>query len=256
VAGVNAALLALDRERLVIGRDQVYIGVLIDDLVTRGVEDPYRMLTARAEHRLLLRHDNADLRLTPIGRAIGLVDDARWERFDRRQRAINTEMERLHDTPVTQKDNARLIALGAAPVDTRSSLEEVLRRPEIDYGWIARNYASPLSIPPDVGEAVEVHVKYAGYIVRQEEQVVRHRRLAAVCIPRDLDYATLRAISMEGREKLARVRPESIAQAARIPGVTPADLQVLMVLLEQRRRTGTRADAQQKGGRCRPPSDA
>jgi tRNA uridine 5-carboxymethylaminomethyl modification enzyme len=240
VAGVNAALSAWDRERMVIGRDQAYIGVLIDDLVTRGVEDPYRMLTARAEHRLLLRHDNADLRLTPLGRTVVLVDDVRWRRFEDRQRAIAGEMERLQSSAVTQRDNPRLLALGAAPVDTRTTLEEVLRRPEIAYSWIGRNFPPNATVPADVGEAVEVHVKYAGYIVRQEEQVERHRRLAAVGIPADVDYAALCAISLAGREKLARVRPETIAQASRIPGITPADLQALLILLEQRRRHALR----------------
>ncbi|MCC6729359.1 MAG: tRNA uridine-5-carboxymethylaminomethyl(34) synthesis enzyme MnmG [Chthonomonadales bacterium] len=241
LAGMNAALAAQGRGPLVLERQESYIGVLVDDLVTRGVEDPYRMLTARAEHRLALRHDNADLRLTPTGRALGLVDDRRWTRFEQRRRAVERERERLAAICVTTRDNRRLEAWGTAPVSSRVSLLELLRRPDVTYAWIARHF--PPAEPPaaDVGEQVEVEARYAGYIARQEAQVAVAASLEALTIPGDIEYAALTALSMEAREKLGRVRPRSVGQAGRIPGITPADLQTLMVLLERRRRMAAAA---------------
>jgi len=236
VAGINAALKVQGREPLILERQGSYIGVLIDDLVTKGVEDPYRMLTSRAEYRLLLRHDNADLRLTPIGRQVGLVDEERWRRFCAKKQAIETERERLAHTFVTPKDNPRLRDWGTAPVGTKVSLLELLRRPGIDYHWIAAHFPPPRPVPRAVGEQIEIQTKYEGYIARQQSQVEAGLKLEELIIPPDMRFAEIRALSMEGREKLERVRPASIGQAARIPGLTPADLQVLMVLVEQRRR--------------------
>lgn len=236
VAGVNAALQALGRQMIVLSRHTSYIGVLIDDLVTKGVDDPYRMLTSRAEYRLLLRHGNADLRLTPLGREIGLAGDARWNRFLKRKAAIEGELERLASVYVTPRDNARLIELGTAPVSTKVSLQEILRRPDIDYAWVARNFPPADALAADDGEEVEVHVKFEGYIARQEVQVAEASRMDDMAIPEDVDWHSIRALSMEGREKLARIRPASIGQAARIPGVTPADIQVLAVIVERQRR--------------------
>jgi tRNA uridine 5-carboxymethylaminomethyl modification enzyme len=236
LAGMNAALAAQFREPIVLERQGSYIGVLVDDLVTKGVDDPYRMLTSRAEFRLLLRHDNADLRLTPIGRDAGVVDNARWERFTAKRDAIAAELERVENTFVTPKDNAALKEFGTARVGTKVSLKELLRRPGIGYAWIAANFPSSKLVPPQIGEQVEIQAKYEGYIARQKTQVIEYAKLEHLAIPIDIEYPDIRTLSMECREKLGRVRPRNIGQAARIPGITPADLQVLAILIEQRRR--------------------
>jgi tRNA uridine 5-carboxymethylaminomethyl modification enzyme len=241
VAGINAALAATSRDPIVLERQGSYIGVLIDDLVTKGVDDPYRMLTSRAEYRLLLRHDNADLRLTPIGRQVGLVDDARWERFTARRDAIAREIDRLTTTFVTPRDNERLKHLGTAPVGTKVSLQEILRRPEVSYAWIDEHFAALAPVDSRVGQQVEIQTKYEGYITRQQSQVLDAARIEEIAIPADIEYRDLRALSMEAREKLSQVRPLNLGQAARIPGLTPADIQSLMILLEQRRRVAARA---------------
>lgn len=237
VAGINAARAVQGRAPLVLSRHDSYIGVMIDDLVTRGTEDPYRMLTARAEFRLMLRHDNADLRLTPLGREMGLVDDARWSRYLARRDQIENELRRLASRHVTPRENARLEAAGADPVGTKTSLLELLRRTELDYAWIARHYPPPQPLSTTAAQSVEIEAKYEGYIARQRSQIADHAKLEAVPIPTDLDYAPLRALSMEGRDKLQRVRPLNLGQASRIPGVTPADVLALRVLLEQRARS-------------------
>ncbi|MCW3099037.1 MAG: glucose-inhibited division protein, partial [Chthonomonadaceae bacterium] len=249
VAGINAALLAQDRPPLVLERQGSYIGVLIDDLVTKGVNDPYRMLTSRAEYRLLLRHDNADLRLTPIGREAGVVTDDRWEVFEAKRDAIDRETHRFATTFVRPRDSADLEALGTAGItENRLSLLSLLRRPELDYtllDGLARKLDpdnAPAEIAPRaVGEQVEIQARYEGYIQRQGEQVAQSSRMEAVLIPEDVDYAVVRALSHEGREKLAKVRPRSLGQAARIPGLRPGDIQVLSIHIEQRRRLGAEA---------------
>lgn len=236
MAGINAALSLRGREPLVLGRSQAYIGVMIDDLVTKGVSDPYRLLTSRAEYRLLLRQDNADLRLTPIGREVGLVNDDRWSAFVRKSELVEAELGRLRRTHLSPDDSEDLASLGLEGLARKMSLEGLLRRPEISYGDIARVNGGGSGLPAEIGEQVEVQVKYEGYIEREIAQVERHRRLEALCIPGDFDYGSVTALSMEGREKLARVQPASIGQASRIPGVTPADLSILMVALERDRR--------------------
>ena len=249
VAGINAALLAQDRPPLVLERQGSYIGVLIDDLVTKGVNDPYRMLTSRAEYRLLLRHDNADLRLTPLGREAGVVTDDRWEVFTAKRDAIERETHRFATTFVRPRDSAELEALGTAGVtENRLSLLNLLRRPELDYtllDTLARKL-DPDNAPAEpaaraVGEQVEIQARYEGYIQRQGEQVAQSSRMEAVLIPEDVDYAVVRALSHEGREKLTKVRPRSLGQAARIPGLRPGDIQVLSIHIEQRRRLGAEA---------------
>jgi tRNA uridine 5-carboxymethylaminomethyl modification enzyme len=236
MAGINSVLMIRGDEPLVLGRDQAYIGVMIDDLVTKGVNDPYRLLTSRAEHRLLLRQDNADLRLTGVGRDIGLVKDDRWSVFEHRSELIEAEMERLRCTFVGSDDGEKLAALGIGDLSRKVSLEELLRRPEIRYSDIARLNGLSARLPADVEEQVETRIKYDGYIQRELAQVEKHKRLEALCIPDAFDYSSATAISREGREKLERVGPTSIGQAARIPGLTPADISVLMVILERDRK--------------------
>ena len=249
VAGINAALAAQGRPPLNLDRQGSYIGVLIDDLVTKGVNDPYRMLTSRAEYRLLLRHDNADLRLTPIGRAAGVVTDERWEQFEAKREAIERERTRFANTYLLPRDASRLEALGTTPFeDNKVSLLSLLKRPHVTYrqlDTLARDLGldesldGPLPGPASkaVAEQLEIQAKYEGYIQRQGVQVEQASRLEAVEIPDDVDYANVRALSHEGREKLGHVRPRSLGQAARIPGLRPGDVQVLYVHLEQRRRS-------------------
>ena len=227
MAGINSALNVRGCEPLILSRAQAYIGVMIDDLVTKGTDDPYRLLTSRAEHRLLLRQDNADLRLTRIGRGIGLVGDVRWDAFEGKSVLIEGELERLKGTFVPRDGEAA----------RRVSLEELLRRPQMRYADVARLNGLDTELPQEVREQVEIQVKYDGYIRRQMLQVEKYGRLEAMGIPDDFDFGAAAAISREGREKLARVRPSSVGQASRIPGVTPADISILMVLLERERRS-------------------
>ncbi|MHB1001264.1 MAG: tRNA uridine-5-carboxymethylaminomethyl(34) synthesis enzyme MnmG [Armatimonadota bacterium] len=236
MAGINAALSIQGREPLVLSRSQAYIGVMIDDIVTKGTSDPYRLLTSRAEHRLLLRQDNADLRLTSVGREIGLVSDERWDAFRSKSDAIDVEMERLSSTFVKPNDNESLSGLGLNVLPRKSSLAELLRRPEIRYTDILKLNGLKSRLPAEVEEEVELLIKYDGYIQRQQVQVDRHKRLESLIIPDDFNYGSVDAISREGREKLARIQPKSIGQAGRIPGLTPADISVLMVVLERDRR--------------------
>jgi tRNA uridine 5-carboxymethylaminomethyl modification enzyme len=243
VAGINAALYVQNREPLVLDRGSSYIGVLIDDLVTKGVEDPYRMLTGRAEHRLHLRHDNADERLTPIGRQIGLVDEVRWQRFQARQAQIEAELARLERIEISGKHNAQLVALGGTPVNTRLTAREYLRRPEATYAMLAHLFPPDVPVPPEIAEAVEIRVKYEVYLRKQHQQIEQMRKMEEWLIPADLNYEALSALSRESREKLMRVRPRTLGQAARIPGVRPADIACLMVYLTNRPRNGSPSQA-------------
>ncbi len=236
MAGINAVLMIQGREPLILDRAEAYIGVMMDDLVTKGVNDPYRLLTSRAEHRLLLRQDNADLRLTRIGREVGLVRDDRWEVFIRRSELIETELDRLRTTYVGAEESVGLSQLGIENLSRKISLEELLRRPEISYSDIVQLNGLAARLPADVEAQVEISIKYDGYIQRELVQVEKHKRLEALHIPQDFDYASAVALSREGREKLERIRPTSIGQAARIPGLTPTDISVLMVVLERDRR--------------------
>lgn len=217
IAGLNAALRATDDPPLVIDRSQAYIGVLIDDLVTRGVDEPYRMFTSRAEYRLLLRHDNADLRLTEIGRATGLVDDRRWARFQARTRAIESLRDRLRSTRIDGE-----------------TLERILRRPETtwaDLTALCPDLAETVADPSAI-EEVTIAAKYGGYVARQAEQVERFRRLEDKTIPADLDYALVPRLRAEAREQLTRARPRSLGQAGRLRGIHPADLATLLIYLK------------------------
>jgi len=235
LAGVNAARQTQGLEPWCPRRDEAYLGVMVDDLVTQGTAEPYRMFTSRAEYRLLLREDNADLRLTPAGRELGLVDDARWERFEAKRAAIEHEQRRLQ---ATWLEPARLAAGTAEavlgqPLRTGCRLVDLLRRPELGYADLVRLTGEDPGLPPEVVQQVEVQAKYAGYIDRQRDEIERQRRHEQLPLPADLDYGAVRGLSAEVREKLAARRPETLGQAARIPGVTPAAVSLLMVHLKK-----------------------
>ena len=237
IAGINAARSIGGEEPLVLRRSDGYIGVLIDDLVTKGTEEPYRMMTSRAEYRLVLRQDNADLRLTPIGRRIGLVSDARWARFTAKRGAIDAALRLLRERRLSPsaETEALLAGAGISPLRTPMTLFALLAR-EGDYRVLAALFDLP-ALADDVREEVEITARYDGYIRKQEEQIARMERLEARRIPADTDYAAIGSLRLEAAEKLSAVRPRSIGQASRISGVSPADISVLLVYLERARRT-------------------
>jgi tRNA uridine 5-carboxymethylaminomethyl modification enzyme len=236
LAGINAARLVRDQETWCPGRDEAYLGVLVDDLITRGVTEPYRMFTSRAEYRLQLREDNADLRLTETGRALGVVDDVRWEAFARKRDAIAREQERLKSTYVNPNVVAAADAervLGA-PIERDYSLAELLRRPNVSYAALMTlPGAGAVASDPAVAEQVEISARYAGYIDRQREEIARHRAEEALRLPADIDYSAVRGLSNEVQQKLNRHRPETLGQAARISGITPAAISLLLVHLKR-----------------------
>jgi len=234
IAGVNAALALKGESALVLGRDEGYIGVLIDDLVTLGTEEPYRMFTSRAEFRLLLREDNADLRLTAKGHEIGLVGLQRWERYSEKLSGIESGRKVLKQKRVGPKDADILQKLGVGSLKNGQSLEEMLRRPEVDMEMLCPIFPELSGLAEDVRQQLDIEVKYAGYIDRQKEQVGRSKKIEEIRIPTDFDYGEIAGLSMEVVEKLQKIRPESLGQASRISGVTPAAVSVLSVLLRRR----------------------
>lgn len=237
VAGTNAALQTANREPWCPTRDQAYIGVLIDDLITRGTSEPYRMFTSRAEYRLILREDNADLRLTSLGRQLGLVDDGRWERFENKREAIEREQQRLRDTVLrpSMATEATKAILGDA-LSREYTLEELLRRPNIQYHDLMKLPGAGESVTEqDVAQQVEIQSKYAGYIKRQHDEIKRSTRHERTPLPMDIDYQRVRGLSAEVTQKLHAVRPTTIGQASRIPGVTPAAISILLVYLRKHR---------------------
>jgi len=234
IAGINAALKILGREPFTLDRSEAYIGVLIDDLVTKGTNEPYRMFTSRAEYRLLLREDNADLRLMEKGYRLGLVDEETYGKMLKKREMILREIERLGEIKLrpTPGVNDKLRSLGTAPIRSPITLEDLLRRPEVRYEDLKVFDPEPNNLPPEVVEQIEIEVKYAGYIKKQEELVEKFRRMERIRIPEGMDY-DLPGLSREIKEKLSRIRPTTLGQASRISGVTPAAISILMVQLKR-----------------------
>jgi len=240
IAGINAAMRIKGEEPLVLKRSEGYIGVLIDDLVTKGTHEPYRMMTSRAEYRLLLRQDNADMRLTPYGRRVGLVTDARWERFCAKKAAIEAARQVIdaqEDINPSVASNEKLAAAGIGPIHTRTSVHELLRRQDVDYEKLRQVIPALPKVSDEVRQQVEISIRYEGYIEKQLEQVAHMEKLENRLLPEDMDYDEVPSLRDEGREKLKKIRPRSIGQASRISGVSPADISVLLVWLEAKHRS-------------------
>ncbi len=233
VAGVNAALKILGREPMVLDRASSYIGTLIDDLVTKGCQDPYRMMTSRSEYRLVLRQDNADSRLTPIGRKIGLISDERWERFNKKQELIKEELKRVKATVIapSEKVNEILVSRETSAISTGVRLIDLIKRPQLGYDALSEIDENRPNIDRNIFEQVETEIKYEGYIKRQLIVIDQVRRLECKILPENIDYNAIDGLRLEAREKLTKVRPENIGQASRISGVSPADISVLVIYL-------------------------
>ncbi|WP_127587554.1 tRNA uridine-5-carboxymethylaminomethyl(34) synthesis enzyme MnmG [Paenibacillus koleovorans] len=234
MAGINAARKVQDKEPVILDRSEGYIGVLIDDLVTKGTSEPYRLLTSRAEYRLLLRHDNADLRLTPIGHEIGLITESRYERFLHKKKMVEQEIERLKTTKIRPEPEVQqlLTEAGTVPLNNAVDLISLLRRPEITYAHIEKMSAPELELSDEMKEQVEIQIKYEGYIEKQLAHVERMAKMEKKRIPEDIEYKAIHGLANEAKQKLADIRPISIGQASRIAGVTPADISILLVYLE------------------------
>ena len=237
MAGINAARKVQGKEPFILTRSEAYIGVLIDDLVTKGTEEPYRMMTSRSEYRLILRQDNADLRLTQKGYDIGLVTQERYDAFMQKKEAVEAGLEALKALPVTptKENQEKLASIGTAPVRTGLKAYDLLRRNEVTYHTLSQVFPLP-QLADDVCEEIEIMVKYEGYINRQLEQVEKMNRLEKKLMPEDIVYADIDTLSGEARQKLDAIRPRSLGQASRISGVSPADITALLIVLEQRQR--------------------
>ncbi len=243
VAGVNAARKVQGKEPFVLDRASSYIGTLIDDLITKGASDPYRMMTSRSEYRLVLRQDNADERLTPLGRELGLISDRRWEKFQRKQEQKQAELKRVQKTtlPPSQELNDILVSRGTSPLTTGAKLADLLKRPQITYKDLEPVDKDRPPYSTAIFEAVEIELKYEGYIKRQRADIEEARRLERKRLPQDVDYSAIQGLRLEAGEKLNKVKPENIGQAGRISGVSPADISVLLIWLASKEREGERA---------------
>ncbi|MBI4525616.1 MAG: tRNA uridine-5-carboxymethylaminomethyl(34) synthesis enzyme MnmG [Deltaproteobacteria bacterium] len=238
IASINAVLSLRGEQPLILRRDQAYIGVLVDDLVTKGTDaEPYRMFTSRAEYRLLLREDNADLRLSSIGYGIGLLSQERYVKSEAKSATINTLIKELECVCIspTEETNSKLTSVGSAPINNQISLAQLLRRPEISFSVLYILAPQMASVSPTVGLQAELEVKYAGYIRRQQEMIERSRKMEDLRLPKEIDYSTIKGLSREAQEKLARVRPSSLGQASRISGITPAAISLLSVHIKKQK---------------------
>jgi tRNA uridine 5-carboxymethylaminomethyl modification enzyme len=235
MAGINAACRSLDKEEVILSRSDAYIGVLIDDLITKGTNEPYRLLTSRAEYRLLLRHDNGDLRLTDIGKQIGLISEERYLRFTEKKEAIRAEKERLESIRIKPVEETQAVIREAGGSELKDGIlaADLLKRPEMNYSHIKRLVPSEIELSPDVEEQVEIQVKYEGYIEKSLQQVDKLKKMENKKIPENIDYEAISGLASEARQKLIEVRPLSLAQASRISGVNPADISILLVYIEQ-----------------------
>ncbi len=245
MAGINAARKVLGQEPVVLDRSQAYIGVLIDDLVTKGTEEPYRLLTSRAEYRLLLRHDNADLRLTELGYQIGLISPDRYQRFVKKKEAIEQEIARLKNTNIrpTQEIQELLRKMGTSEIQNMISLAQLIKRPELGYHDVVTFSPPNQALPAEVVEQVEIQLKYEGYIRKSLQQVEKMKKMEAKRIPSWVDFQEVPGISSEAREKLMKVQPLSIGQASRISGVNPSDISILLVYIEQNGKVSTKSSS-------------
>jgi tRNA uridine 5-carboxymethylaminomethyl modification enzyme len=239
LAGTNAALQALEKDAWVPRRDQSYIGVLVDDLITMGTKEPYRMFTSRAEYRLVLREDNADLRLTEVGRELGLVDDERWAAFTTKRESIEQEAQRLRTTWIQPKsaEATALEGMGEGAISHEYNLHDLLKRPGLKYAQVASLKGEPVA-DPQVAEQVEIQAKYDGYIARQLDEIEQLRRYENTLLPTDLDYEAIGGLSNEVKQKLQTMQPETLGVASRISGITPAAISQILIHLKKRNLAG------------------